>query len=218
MNKDEFLQRMRFNLKGMPSEKLDSIINYYNGYFKDKDINNNVDVITLLGHPDKLSRQIIEDYSKSENSENNIVQNNSTNNINNQNYEFFYNSDYNNFNKPLVKKKNNKLKTILIVLAILFSPVILGISIGIFGVLVGLFAAFISIIVSTAAVSLVGIFVSVVSFFLIPESLASFAFYLGLGLILFSIGSTLLYLEMISIKKIVGFILNKKKKGALDYE
>lgn len=215
MNKDEFLQRMRFNLKDMPSEKLDSIINYYNEYFKDKDINNNVDVINLLGHPDKLSRQIIEDYSKSENSENNIVKNNSTNN---QNYEFFYNSDYNNFNKPLVKKKNNKLKTILIVLAILFSPIILGISIGIFGVLVGLFAAFISIIVSTAAVSLVGIFVSVVSFFLIPESLASFAFYLGLGLILFSIGSTLLYLEIISIKKIVGFILNKKKKGALDYE
>lgn len=215
MNKDEFLQRMRFNLKGMPSEKLDSIINYYNEYFKDKDINNNVDVINLLGHPDKLSRQIIEDYSKSENSENNIVKNNSTNN---QNYEFFYNSDYNNFNKPLVKKKNNKLKTILIVLAILFSPIILGISIGIFGVLVGLFAAFISIIVSTAAVSLVGIFVSVVSSFLIPESLASFAFYLGLGLILFSIGSTLLYLEIISIKKIVGFILNKKKKGALDYE
>lgn len=59
MNKDEFLQRMRFNLKGMPSEKLDSIINYYNEYFKDKDINNNVDVINLLGHPDKLSRQII---------------------------------------------------------------------------------------------------------------------------------------------------------------
>lgn len=216
MNKNQFLQRIRQNLSGMPNEEINNVINYYIEYFEDANIDNNVDVTKILGNPDKVAKEIIQDYKANEGATNNVVYPNSfvggrNNNINTNN------NGYQNFNNGYVKKNDNSMKIVLIVLAIIFSPVLIGLSLGgiglvigitlaIFGVLIGIFAA-------TGAIAVSGIAVIVVAFFLIPESMASFVFYLGCGLILASIGIILFYLVAILIKKIFGLIFNRKKKG-----
>ena len=218
MNKNEFLQRMKQNLSGMPYDEVKNVINYYVEYFQDANIDNNVDVTKSLGNPDEVARDIIEDYKKNDGNSN-IVYNSNFNNNNNNNNTNMYSSYYNqgNFNNGYVKKKDNSLKIVLIILAVIFSPVLIGLSLGAIGLAIGIGCAIFGIIVAIFAaaigLSIGGIAVVVTSFFLIPHSIASFIFYLGSGLILASCGIILFCILIVLIKKLFSLLSNRKKKG-----
>lgn len=61
MNKNEFLKRLDSRLMGMPKEDREDAINYYKEYFIDAGVEDNQDVIPIVGTPDKAARKIIDE-------------------------------------------------------------------------------------------------------------------------------------------------------------
>jgi uncharacterized membrane protein len=63
MTKDEFIEQLRKNLSGLPKEEIDDRISFYEEMIDDKiqDGYKEEDVISDLGSPDKVAREIIGD-------------------------------------------------------------------------------------------------------------------------------------------------------------
>ncbi len=63
MTKDEFIDQLRKNLSGLPKEEIDDRISFYEEMIDDKiqDGYKEEDVISDLGSPDKVAREIIGD-------------------------------------------------------------------------------------------------------------------------------------------------------------
>ena len=61
MNKNEFLKRLDSRLMGMPKEDREDAINYYKEYFIDAGVEDNQDVIPIVGTPEKAARKIIDE-------------------------------------------------------------------------------------------------------------------------------------------------------------
>lgn len=73
MNKQEFIKQLKIKLKNLPQDELDNAIEYYNEYFEDANIDDNVDVTKELGTPSQIASQLFADYAvKDKPSKNNI--------------------------------------------------------------------------------------------------------------------------------------------------
>lgn len=62
MTKNEYLERLRNNLKNIPYEEINNIIEYYREYFEDAGEENEDKVISELGNPEILASKVSADY------------------------------------------------------------------------------------------------------------------------------------------------------------
>ena len=223
MNKRQFIKELKRNLEGLPSEEIENAINYYSEYFEDAGIDEELDVTISLGTPKQVAEQIISDYSFRNSEE--LVKvnlNKEERNTENNYYESeFYKSEYSENKK---KKKSKGIIILIVILAVLASPFILGLSIGsigvIFGVLMALFGTLISLILSSGAVILGGLLCLVVSPFAIAEvGGATITLLVGLALIAVGFGTLLLCLSIkvlklviLGCKKLITKIAGRRKK------
>lgn len=208
MNKEEFLKELKERLEGLPSDEIENAINYYIEYFEDAKIDNEADVTISLGTPKEVAEQIISEYSL-RNSEEVVKVNLSKDNGNKYNEDeyntkYFSNEEYNN-----KKEKKSKLPIILIaILAVLASPLLLGLGIGavaiIFGLVVGLFAIVISIIFGGGACILGGIVSIIATLFAVAQSgVPTTILFIGISLIIIGIGIMFLCLSIKGFKLLI---------------
>lgn len=63
MNKKEFLKELNKKLKHLPeNEKIDAV-KYYEEYFEDAQINEDIDVLCELSTPSEIASQILSEYA-----------------------------------------------------------------------------------------------------------------------------------------------------------
>lgn len=58
MNKNQFLLELRKRLRGVPQEEFEQAIEYYEEYFLDAEVDDEKDVIPMVGTPDEVARRI----------------------------------------------------------------------------------------------------------------------------------------------------------------
>lgn len=208
MNKVEFIEELKKRLEGLPSEEIENAINYYYEYFEDAGIDDETDVTISLGTAKEVAEEIISEYSL-RNSEEVVKVNLSKDNGNKYNEDeyntkYFSNEEYNN-----KKEKKSKLPIILIsILAVLASPLLLGLGIGavatIFGLAVGLFAIVISIIFGGGAFILGGIVCIIATLFAVAQSgVPTTILFIGISLIIIGIGIMFLGLSIKGFKLLI---------------
>ncbi|MCI6189038.1 MAG: DUF1700 domain-containing protein [Clostridium sp.] len=223
MNKVEFIEELKKRLEGLPSEEIENAINYYSEYFEDAGIDDETDVTISLGTAKEVAEQIILEYSL-RNSEEIVKVNLSKDNENKYNEDehntkYFSNEEYNK------KEKKSKLPIILIaILAVLASPLLLGLGIGavatIFGLAVGLFAIVISIIFGGGACILGGIVCIIATLFAVAQSgVPTTILFIGLSLIIIGLGLMILWLSIngfklliLACKKLIAKITKRSEK------
>ena len=207
MNKVEFIEELKERLEGLPSEEIENAINYYFEQFEDAGIDDETDVTISLGTAKEVAEQIISEYSL-RNSEEIVKVNLSKDNENKYN-EDEYNTKYfsnEEFNK---KEKKSKLPIILIaILAVLASPLLLGLGIGaiatIFGLAISLFAIVISIIFGGGACILGGIVCIIATLFAVAQSgVPTTILFIGISLIIIGIGIMFLGLSIKGFKLLI---------------
>lgn len=169
MNKYEFLSQLRAALSTLPREERDAAMSYYEEFFSDAGEDNEQAVIASLGTPQELAKSIISENTKDPpNTEQGGTQ-----------------TQYSGFTPPPTNAQQSPRWTggqlaLVIIFAVLSSPIWLGLLAGIFGIIVGLFGVIIGL-VGGFATSAVALFVAgIVAFFKEP---VVGLFLTGLGLI-----------------------------------
>lgn len=194
MNKYEYVKFIRNELADLPIGFCEKELQYYIDYFENSHIDDSTDVTNIFGNPKDVANIIRNKFNTNPNL---------SNNTNNNNYTFH--------------QRNKDTSLILIILLVLSFPIWFPIGIAaiavIFALLISLFAVVAAIGISLFAIILVGIFLIPISFTIITESIPSFLFLLGCGLICFGVGALLLWLLVILISKIIHSISNAGKKG-----
>lgn len=145
MNKEEYMRRLEEALTGLPQSEKEEALQYYNDYFDDAGVENEQDVMNSLGMPETLAETI-----KKEQTEQQDVYEQGT-------YaEDSYMGTTGTVEKNEEKTEKNKLSggiiALIVILAILASPIILSVAAALLGALVGIFAAILSVIVTVLAV------------------------------------------------------------------
>ena len=163
MSRKEFMEQLEKLLMDVPLEERIEALAYYNGYFEDAGVENEEKIIWELESPEKVAKIIKADIG---------VQGN------NQNPK---------------KEQDNTLKIVLLVLAaIVTSPIWLGIAGGIAGVILGALGTILGILVAIAAVTLVFYVLGFVFFgvgigFFVVGSFAAGSGLLGAGLLMLAL-------------------------------
>ena len=62
MNKEQYLEALRNNLRNMPTDEVENITGYYREYFDDAGPDKEQDVIAELGRPEILASKVSADY------------------------------------------------------------------------------------------------------------------------------------------------------------
>lgn len=158
MNKYDFLSRLRNALSSLPQEERDAAMNYYEEFFSDAGEDNEQAVIASLGTPEELAKSIID-----ENNRDNPASSNSGSTSSSEPVGSF-NNQTSGFNPPPTPAQTASRWTggqiaLFVVLAVLASPIWLGLLCAVFGVIVGLFAAVVGIVAAFGACA-VAFFVS----------------------------------------------------------
>lgn len=63
MNREQFLEKLKNKLKGLPAEDVSSALEYYEEYLDDAGPENEEATIAAWGSPDQLAGQILADYA-----------------------------------------------------------------------------------------------------------------------------------------------------------
>ncbi len=160
MNKYDFLSRLRTALSPLPQEERDAAMSYYEEFFSDAGEDNEQSVIASLGTPEDLAKSIIDENNR-ENPANNVeipvstvkISPNSTEiPAGHQNNSGFEGGGYTPPPPPAQTSGGSNGQTaLIIVLAVLSSPIWIGALCAIFGIIVGIFGAIIGIIASLGA-------------------------------------------------------------------
>lgn len=198
MNRQEFMNRLEYLLRGIPEEERADALAYYNDYFDEAGVENEDQVIQELGSPEQVAQTILsnvqqenfermrQDYSSPE------AEWKSTEKVDSRDYE----NTYGNWNTQTVatekKKMSTPVKVLLIVVLILTFPLWIGVVGGLFGGLVGILGGLFGVIVGFggAAIGLVAggvacILIGITQIAVVPAAaLAS----MGVGALLVSIG------------------------------
>ncbi|MBQ1327220.1 MAG: DUF1700 domain-containing protein [Eubacterium sp.] len=178
MNKTEFMKVLSDKLHGLPKDDYDDAINYYTEFFMDGDIDDDTDVIPIVGTPENIARKILDDalvsQIKSEKAESNI-----------------------NTDQGKERENNSSLsKTIwLIILSIFAAPIAFPVAIAavavVFSLAIACFAVLFSIVIASFAVIVSGVLIIPGIFF--AGQFAQGLVILGIALIALSLGIVLFY-------------------------
>lgn len=155
MNRQEFMNRLEYLLRGIPASEREDALAYYNDYFDEAGAENEAQVIQELGSPEVVAEKILanvqqetaqqsrREYSAPEPEE-----------YENRGWE----RDTTTANASTGKKEMSKsTKILLVILLILTFPIWICVVAGLFGTVVGLIGALFGIVVGfiSAAVGLV---------------------------------------------------------------
>lgn len=164
MTKDDYLKALRANIKNVPVEEVNNIIQYYSEYFDEAGPENVSRVIEELGPPKQLATKVCADYIIRD-----VEQGNSTKNI---------------------KKKASN--TWLIVLAVIGSPIWFPMALAVAIVLIALMAAAIIVLVAfgivAAATILSGVIMICAGFIAAFSNIPTMAVLAGSGLTAIGVG------------------------------
>ena len=138
MNRQEFMERLEYLLRGIPASEREDALAYYNDYFDEAGVENEYQVIQELGSPEQVAQTILTDVQQAAY----------------QNTQDTYSAGQ----TAEKKKMSASTKVLLVIVIILTFPLWIGIVAGVFGTVVGLIgAAFgIAIGIAGAAVGLIG--------------------------------------------------------------
>ncbi len=147
MNRVDFMKQLESLLQNISPAEREEALQYYNDYFNDAGEENEQDVIEALGNPAKVAENIKRDLAGS--------------GYGDTTYQKVIADD-----KALVEyqksgqeesKKTNQLSTgmiiLIVILCILVSPLILGLSSGVLGMLVGIVTTWFSLILAFGAIA-----------------------------------------------------------------
>ena len=180
MNRIEYMNRLRALLSDIPAEEREEAMQYYNDYFDDAGVENEMDVIKELGSPENLAKSIKEDIKEDTGDQGEYTE-----------MGYRYSSDENK-QVPANPKKpwgSNLVKILLIILIIVVgAPVIFPIAATIFSILIALVAILIGILIAGVVVAIVGITLIVMGFIRIPVTIVAAIGLAGAGLLLLAFG------------------------------
>lgn len=164
MTKDDYLRALRANIKNVPAEEVNNIIQYYSEYFDEAGPENVAKVIEELGPPKQLATRVCADHIIRD-----VEQGNGTKNI---------------------KKKASN--TWLIVLAVIGSPIWFPLALAVAIVLIALMAAAIIVLIAfgitAAATILTGVIMIGTGFVAAFSSVPTMAVLAGSGLMMIGAG------------------------------
>lgn len=170
MNKYEFLSQLRNELSSVSQEERDAAMSYYEEFFSDAGEENEQAVIASLGSPHDLAQSIISENSKESQPQN----------------EFAGESNNSGFTPPPTQAQQAGMTggqiALIVILAVLSSPIWIGLLAAVFGIIVGLFGAMIGIIAAFGVCAVMFLAASIGSF--ISGEPATGLFALGLSLFL----------------------------------
>ncbi|MBQ2901427.1 MAG: hypothetical protein IJE49_06215 [Agathobacter sp.] len=164
MNRQEFMEKLEYLLRGIPENERADALAYYNDYFDEAGVENEYQVIQELGSPEQVAQTILEDvqreasqsvrqdYSSPE------AECNEGHKEEKKNYEQQHTNTYTSQTTTTEKQgMPTSTKVLLIIVLILTFPLWIGIVAGLFGGLVGCIGALFGIIVGLigAAIGLV---------------------------------------------------------------
>lgn len=192
MKKEEFLKELESLLAGISEEERADALAFYRSYFEDAGEENESSILAELESPQKVAESILKDLGVELNAEN-------TKNVNSAGEMFStqapQNTGYcNTAQSQVPPKKDSTWKTVLIILlAILSSPVWLTILIAVLGVLLGVVGTVFGIVVAAVAVMaallIAGFVLCVIGIMLIPVgSVAAGIGLIGGGCLVFALG------------------------------
>lgn len=189
MRKEEFLKELESLLAGISEEERADAIAFYRSYFEDAGEENEASILAELESPQKVAESILKDLGVEQNTENG-----------NSAGEVFstqapQNTGYcNTTQKQVPPKKDDTWKTVLIILlAIVSSPIWLTILIAVLGVLLGVIGTIFGIVIAAVAVMaallILGFVLCVIGITLIPVgSVAAGIGLIGGGCLVFALG------------------------------
>lgn len=136
MNRQEFMRQLEYLLSGIPTSEREDALAYYNNYFDEAGVENEVKVIEELGSPEAVAKIILADVYRD-------------------------GGDYSNpepeaYEHQVVPKQNRttkkqgmsqSTKILLIILIVITFPIWIGIVAGLFGAAIGLIGALFGVIV-----------------------------------------------------------------------
>lgn len=182
MRKEEFLKELESLLAGISEEERADAFAFYRSYFEDAGEENEASILAELESPQKVAESILKDLGVEANAEN-------TENVNSAGEVFSTQAPQNTgccntAQSQVPPKKDGTWKTVLIILlAILSSPIWLTILIAVLGVLLGVIGTIFGIVIAAVAVMaallIVGFVLCVIGIMLIPVGSAA----AGIGLI-----------------------------------
>ena len=139
MNRQEFMNRLEYLLRGIPEGERTDAIAYYNAYFDEAGAENEYQVIQELGSPEQVAQTILADVQQSTY----------------QQTENTYSAE-----KTTTKKKmSTSTKVLLVIVVILTFPLWIGVVAGLFGGLVGILGGLFGTIVGIGGAA-IGLIVS----------------------------------------------------------
>jgi uncharacterized membrane protein len=176
MNRAEFIERLTACLGDVPQTEREEAIQYYNDYFDDAGAENEAGVIASLGTPEELAKEIKAGLGLTDGPNAQAQSNGGTQK----------------------KKLSGGMIALIVIAAILTSPVWGGILAGLFGLAVGIVATLFGILVAVLGVGLgcavAGFLVfcaGVVTLFAAPISGVCL---IGSGMVVFAIGLVFIWL------------------------
>ncbi len=143
MNREEYMRRLADALMGLPQSEKEEALQYYNDYFDDAGVENEQEIMNSLGSPEKLADTI----KKEQMGQQDVYE-----------QDTYAEDSYmgTTGSEDVGGEKKNKLSggiiALIVILAILASPIILSIAAALLGALIGIFAAVLSVIVTVLAV------------------------------------------------------------------
>ncbi|MBO4864315.1 MAG: DUF1700 domain-containing protein [Eubacterium sp.] len=162
MNKIQFMSELSRKLRRLPKDEFDDAMNYYNEYFLDAGLDDNTDVIPIVGTPEEVSKRILDEC------------------VDRQIEKV----------KTEGGVKNSSRAIWLVILGIFAAPIAFPVAIALFAVffslIVAAFAVLISLIVAGAAIALGGI--GLIPIIFMADTFAQGLVILGVSLICLSLG------------------------------
>ena len=172
MNRQEFMNRLEYLLRGIPEAERADAIAYYNDYFDEAGAENEQQVILELGSPEQVAQTILADVQQGA-------------------YQSTQNASVT-AEKKEKKKMNTSTKVLIILLIIVTFPLWIGVVAGLFGGLVGVVAGLFGTVVGIGGAA-IGILVAGVACFIVgliqmASAPAIALVCMGIGAILIAVG------------------------------
>jgi len=194
MNRYEFIGELKKKLKKLPYDEIKEAVDYYEGYFNDAGEENEQVVLAELGSPSAVASQIIANFAVKE--------------------------------ADTEKSGKKNWRTMwLVILALFASPIAIPIALsaGIIALsfIIVILSVLFSFFITGISLFFGGIACIIAGFIVIFQSVPTTLFYVGSGMILLGIGAAIAIGTAILsrkcfrlfTKKIGGFILRRKQKG-----
>lgn len=206
MNRQEFMNRLEYLLRGIPEAERADALEYYNNYFDEAGAENEYQVIQELGSPEQVAQTILSNVQQE--------------NFERMKQDYSSESGSDKTVKAEKKKMSTMTKVLIILVIILTFPLWIGVVAGLFGALVGLLGGLFGTVIGVggAAIGLVVggmacIFAGITKLAILPAAALAT---IGIGAILVTVGILLallcILLVGVWIPKLVKVIISWIKR------